>query len=122
MANYINEFDPRMTATINRIISAYSAAKPISRTELVNKVKAYGYQTNERSVRDAIKYLRRAGSLICSAPGNNGGYYMARNMDEFNEFDQVEFGAKIADMAETRAAMKRAAVREFGEMQQIGLF
>jgi hypothetical protein len=47
---------------------------------------------------------------------------MARDMGDFIEFDRTEFGAKIADMSETRAAMRQAAEREFGELQQTGLF
>ena len=120
--DYTPTFDPAITSVIHRVISAYTADKPISRGEWVTRVKAVSHRTDERQIRDAIKFLRRAGSLICSAPGTHGGYYMARDMGDFIEFDRTEFGAKIADMSETRAAMRQAAEREFGELQQTGLF
>ncbi len=82
-------------------------------------VKAIHYRTasfyHERLVRECIKQLRRQGHLICSMPGSDGGYYMASTKQEFDDFDQAEFGAKIADMNETRQAMLRAARVQFGE-------
>ena len=37
------------------------------------------------------------------------------------EFDRAEFGAKIADMNETRQAMREAVVKQFGDAVQLSL-
>ncbi len=95
--------------------------KAIGRDELVNDLVGMGYRENERVVREAIKQLRRQGHLICSIPGNDGGYYLAGSLAEFDEFDRCELGAKIADMSETREAMRKAAREKFGEGYQMKL-
>lgn len=104
------------------VVKQYDKREPISRGELVYKVKRLGFGLAERQVREIIKQLRRKEYLICSVPGNNGGYYMASSLADYEEFDAMEYGAKIADMAETRAAMKRAAVRQFGTVYQQSMF
>ena len=35
----------------------------------------------ERVVRQSIHDLRRAGYLVCSAPGESGGYYLAVSLE-----------------------------------------
>lgn len=104
------------------IVSQYAKAEPISRGELVYNVKRLGFDLPERTVREIIKQLRRKEYLICSVAGLNGGYYVAASLADFEEFDRAEFSAKIADMAETRAAMKRAAIRQFGVTYQASIF
>ncbi len=93
----------------------------IGRGELVAILERRGYQRTERTMREAIKQLRRRGHLICAMPGEDGGYYLAASLEEFEEFDRLEFGAKIADMSETRQAMCQAARRKFGEGYQMEL-
>jgi len=73
-------------------------------------------------MRECVKVLRRSGRLICSAPGEDGGYYLATTQAEFLEFDRLELGAKIADMNETRLAMIKAARAQFGDASQMELF
>lgn len=104
------------------IVKQYDKREPISRGELVSKVRRLGFDISERQVREVIKQLRRKEYLICSTPGNNGGYYLAASLADYEEFDRLEYGAKIADMAETRAAMKRAATRQFGTVYQQSMF
>lgn len=94
----------------------------IGRDQLVERLSAQGHRAQERVVREAIKRLRRDGHLICSMPGNDGGYYMAADHKEFTDFDRMEFSAKISDMNETRRAMLEAARRQFGDAVQINLF
>lgn len=90
--------------------------------DLDDELKRRGLDFDERKMRDAIKQLRRRGHLILATPGKNGGYYMAESMDEFEAFDREELGAKIADMSETREAMRKAAHRRFDvTMQQMEL-
>lgn len=104
-----------------RTVSRYTAARPISRGELVAAVAMMGFHAKERQVRETIKTLRRQGHLICSMPGNDGGYYMAKNRQEYEDFRRAEYAAKIADMAETMRAMDAAAREKFGDGVQIGL-
>jgi hypothetical protein len=96
-------------------------ARAIGRAELVDAVRLIGYDSPERMVRHCIRELRREGRLICSAPGEDGGYYLAETLAEFEEFAEAEFRAKIADMSETLAAMKAAARAAFGEGVQLEL-
>lgn len=90
----------------------------IGRGTLVWHLRTMGYPYHERIVRECIKQLRRAGNLICSVPGEHGGYYLATSREEFLEFDRIELGAKIADMNETRKAMWKAMQEQFGEAVQ----
>lgn len=90
----------------------------IGRGALVWNLRMMGRAEHERVVRECIKQLRRKGHLICSVPGKHGGYYIATSKREFLEFDQDEFGAKIADMNETRQAMLKAMREQFGEAIQ----
>jgi hypothetical protein len=60
-----------------------------------------------------VAELRKLGHLVCSSSGD-GGYYLARDLGEYNEFSQVEYRSKIIDMAETLRAMDQAAGKRFG--------
>ena len=94
-------------------------SQAISRMVLVRELIRYtGNNYHERIVRECIKQLRRQGNLICSTPGEDGGYYIATSRSEFDLFDQTEFGAKIADMNETRQAMLKAARKQFDQVTQ----
>lgn len=104
-----------------RVIRHYGIAMPISRSELVAKVGMMGFPASERQVRETIKILRREGHLICSTPGNDGGYYMAMSRQEYENFRAAEYAAKIADMAETMRAMDAAARARFGDGVQMGI-
>lgn len=88
--------------------------------ELHAQLQARGLELDERQMRDAIKQLRRQGKLICAKPGVKGGYFMATSMTEFEGFDQEEFSAKIADMEQTRQAMRKAARQQFGPITPEG--
>jgi hypothetical protein len=94
----------------------------IKRDELMNLLRVSGVSITDRHMREVIKRLRRDGHLICSAAEEDGGYFMAATFAEFEEFDRLEFGAKIADMNETRNAMKRSAREVFGDAVQVSLF
>jgi DNA-binding transcriptional regulator PaaX len=102
---------------IYAVVSQYSREQPIGRGELVRKVARLGYELPERVVREAIKQMRRNGYLICATAGTNGGYYVARDLAEVEEFGRLEYIAKIADMSETWTATE-----QFGAAYQVGLF
>lgn len=108
-------------ALIEMLASYVGKEKAIGRMGLVHRCYQRGFRVSERQVRECIKYLRRNGYLICATPGKKGGYYMASTKEEFGEFDHAEFGAKIADMNETRQAMLKTATKQFGEAVQLSL-
>jgi DNA-binding transcriptional regulator PaaX len=93
----------------------------LGRNALLDLLDAAGFRANERAVRQAIHDLRRAGWLICSAPGEDGGYYLAATREEFDEFCQRELHPKAMDMLETESAMKASARRMWGEAVQMEL-
>jgi hypothetical protein len=95
--------------------------RAIGREALTMLVREMGIQAHERQVRMAIHELRRGGLLICSAPGEDGGYYLAANLQEFDEFIECELHPKAIDMLETEKAMRNAARQQFGEASQPGL-
>jgi hypothetical protein len=115
---YPSELEP---AILSVMASHTGRQRAIGRSELLADLARMGHQVRERTVREAIKQLRRLGHLICSMPGVDGGYYLAQSMDEFEEFDRVELGAKIADMDQTRQAMRQAARRKFSLNYQMEL-
>jgi len=99
----------------------------IGRMDLVRQVGQLGCATTERQLREAIKQLRRGKDgqpsyLICSAAGEDGGYYLASSRQEYEEFRKIEYAGKISDMAETMSAMDQAAQKAFGAGVQPGLF
>lgn len=120
--SYQPEVDQRMVAAVIRIVNRYTALEPIGRGELVNLVRSRGYDVDERTVREAVEAARNFGQLICSRSGSNGGYYMARDLDEYQEFRQREYMAKATTMLATVKAMDKGAQREFGTVQQGELF
>ena len=119
----IAELPPGLERAILRVLSFHRGrSKAIGRMALVAEVKRHGIQTTERQARECIKRLRRAGHLICSAPGEDGGYYLAETLAEYDDFRRTEFAAKIKDMSETMREMDAAARREFGSDIQPQLF
>jgi hypothetical protein len=105
-----------------RILSAHVGyPQAIGREKLVLTVRLAGRDVNERVVRQVIHDLRRKGHLICSAPGESGGYYLAANLVEFQEFYERELHAKALDLLETEKVLKESARRQFGEASQPSL-
>ena len=108
-------------AILRILVHHQGRQRAISRVKLCSALSLY--QTNERQVREQIKQLRRAGHLIGSAAGENGGYYLISSLDEFNQFMQCEFLAKIKDMSQTAHSMTKAATQQFGpNVNQLALF
>jgi len=91
------------------------------RGSLITHLDKIGYRLNERQLRQAIHDLRRDGHLICSAPGEDGGYYLAASHEEFLEFCNRELHPKAMDLLETERAMKASARRVWGDAVQLSL-
>lgn len=94
----------------------------IGRGEMVNMLKQHGFDVHERQARQVIHDLRRDGHLICSAPGEAGGYYMAQSNKEVDEFIQRELHPKAMDLLETEKSIREAARQKFGDGYQESLF
>jgi hypothetical protein len=118
----IAEMPTGLDRAMLRVLSFHMGrSHAIGRGELVKALWFEGFKVNERQARQAIHDLRRAGHLICSMPGEDGGYYLAESLAEFEEFIDRELHPKAIDMLETEKAMKAAAHARFGEGVQLGL-
>lgn len=119
----VKEMPAGLDRAVLRVLSGrIGRENAIGRKELTELVGRHGFRAHERQVRETIKALRREGHLICSAAGEDGGYYLAKDKREYDEFRQAEFAAKIVDMNETLRAMDAAAERQFGKAMQKSLF
>lgn len=97
-----------------RRVLSYHVGKDnaISKPQLLADLKRLGFPTNERQARACIVDLRKAGDLICSSSGE-GGYFVASTVEEYEEFAQIEYRAKIIDMSETLRGMDEGAQKFF---------
>ena len=114
-------YPPELPRHLIEILASYVGKKSaIGRSGIMARLFQRGFHDlHERQMRECIKHLRRNGHLICSVPGVKGGYYLPGTKEEFDEFDHIEFGAKIADMNETRQAMLKTADQYFSLVMQM---
>ena len=114
---------PGLGRAILRILSMHTGEdQAIGRDALVEELASVGYRVHERAVRENIRELRRNGHLICSMPGEGGGYYMPCSLSEYRNFRQKEFLSKITDMSTTMSLMDKTAKVAFGDAEQVRLF
>lgn len=96
--------------------------KAISRNDLLDRLKGLGFDTNERTMRNEINLLRKQGALICSCGGHGGGYYLARDWSELEDYIEQELRPRAMDLLEQEKALKTGARREWGpNSTQLGL-
>jgi len=93
----------------------------IKKGVILNILGKMGIKATDRQVRKKIADLRKDGYLICSYASGDGGYYMATNLLEVDEFLHAEFESRVADLSETQRIMKHTARQQFGEGVQMGL-
>jgi hypothetical protein len=119
----LREMPSGLDRAILRILSFHTGKSiALGRGALVHGLhNDFGLDVGERMARQCIHDLRRSGHLICSTPGEEGGYYLAANLEEFREFCERELHPKAIDMLETESAMKAAARQQFGEAVQVRL-
>ena len=65
-----------------------------------------------------INHLRNDGHLICSCGGINGGYWMAENLNDIQEFINKELRSRAYDMLKTAQRMEHSAIAQFGSQIQ----
>lgn len=100
----------------------------ISRELLVHDLKSMGFDVSEREARACINQLRKSGmpgTWICSTGGVDGGYWLAADHEELEEFLQKEVDARALDLHEQASAMRRAAEKRWGRYspeKQISMF
>lgn len=93
----------------------------IPRVKMVAKVRDAGYDLDEREVRGVIHDLRREGHLIIGASGEGGGYFLAENKKEVDDFIAKEINSHAMDLLQTKRIMRKKAREEFGDAYQESL-
>ena len=118
-----DELPPGLDRAVLRILSFHVGRRAaISRPELLGALAAVGFQVHERAARATVNQLRKAGNLICSTGGEEGGYWISQDWDELSEYLEREIHARAMDLLEQENALKRAAQERWGPpSQQIGM-
>ena len=89
----------------------------IERSDLLRNVQYMPglEKISDRQLRACINTLRKAGALICSTGGVDGGYWWPVSYDEVDEYLSREVYSRISDLNEQAQAMKKAALERWGE-------
>lgn len=112
-------------ALLDALANHVGREKSISRRELVMRLspllrEKYKPSRFDRSVRLAINQLRKQGYPICSTGGPNGGYFIAANREELEEYLQLEIHARAMDLLQQEQSMRAGSARLWPS--QPGLF
>lgn len=67
----------------------------------------------DRNLRLAIRQLRKIGYPICSTGGSKGGYFLATDPAELEEYLTVEVHGRAMDLLEQEKAMRQGAGRQW---------
>ena len=109
MTDYIGDLPAGLDRAILRILSFHQGAgNAISRFALEMQCAQHGFPESDRRIRAAINLLRKQGHHSCSMGGENGGYYMATNRRELDDYIEREPQARINDFSEQIKAMRSA--------------
>ena len=119
--NVYQELRAQVTPMLEqRILSALT--NRVGRANAIGRgVLVYSLGEDERVIREAIHSLRKKGTLICSAPGSGGGYWMAEGWGDVANFCETELHSRAMDLLETEKALREAARQRFGEATQPSL-
>jgi hypothetical protein len=111
----IDELPAGLDRATLRVLSSHIGRElAISRVELVTDVGLLGFKVHERAERAQINQLRKQGYPICSTGGEGGGYFMARDWDELEEYIEREVHARAMDLLEQEQALKSQAEKTWG--------
>jgi hypothetical protein len=92
----------------------------ISRSQLISDLARMGFNyldKDDRPMRACINQIRKSGtpgSWICSTGGLGGGYWLAKNQEEMEEFINHEEESRLGDFAKQMRAMRSAAEKRWG--------
>lgn len=118
LEKYLKELPPGLERAVLRVLQPrVGRANVISRAELVANVHYLGFSASDRQVRAVINGLRKQGHLICSTGGVNGGYWLAANRKEVQEYLNNEVRPRAMDLLETESALKKGADDRWGPVQ-----
>jgi hypothetical protein len=107
-----------------RVLSFHKGREQaISRGELVEALRSHGFKLHERAIRALINQLRKDGQPICSTGGEDGGYWLAANWDELNDYLDREVHSRAMDLLEQEKALRSTGEKLWGALKrQMGLF
>ncbi len=111
----IDDLPAGLERTLLRVLSFHVGREnAISRGHLLRDVSTHGFKVKDRQLRIQINLCRKDGHAICSSGGVDGGYYMAADWDELDEFLSREVHSRAMDLLEQEKALKRAAEKRWG--------
>jgi hypothetical protein len=113
----LEELPAGLDRALLRVLSFHvGRTRAIGRQALVRELKiSHGIDAHERVVRDCINQMRHQGVKICSTGGEGGGYWMAANPEELEEYLEREVHPRAMDLLEQEQALREAARMEWGE-------
>jgi len=123
----IHEMPPGLDRAILDVLKFHVGREnAISRPAMMVYLRQLGFHLkDDRPMREANNSLRKQGIKICSAGGSKGGYWLAANHQELEEFIKNEVEARANDLHEQARAMRAAAEKEWGRYspeKQITMF
>lgn len=89
----------------------------ISRDKLLESTRSMpGFGgASDRQLRQCINQLRKDGWPVCSAGGEDGGYWMAANWEELDEYIERELHSRAMDMLAQEKALRASAEKRWGQ-------
>ena len=121
----IANMPPGLERYTMRVLEGHIGRKAaIARDELLKRVREMpGCSTaSDRQIRAAINTLRKSGQAICSAGGEDGGYWLAEDWAELSEYMERELHSRAMDLLEQEKALKASAEQRWGQYsKQYGL-
>lgn len=119
----MESLSPGLERAILRVLTYHVGRENrIGRRELVLKVHELGFSQGDRCIRETIALLRKQKFMICSQVDGGGGYWLAKDRDEYAAFRAVELAAKRDDLNNTLRAMDAGADEAWTEVIQGRLF
>ena len=120
---YIQTLDPGLDRAVLRALQYHvGQGASIRRRDLVNSVKHYIPDVRDRAIRLTINRLRKDGFPICSTGGVDGGYWIAANPAELDEYITRELKSRALDLHEQIEALNSTRRAMWGDGVQVRLF
>jgi hypothetical protein len=117
----IDNLPAGLERAIRRVLEYHKGRKnAISRFQLISDLASVGFDyidKDDRPIRVCINKIRKSGtpkSWICSTGGLGGGYWLAKNQEEMEEFIENEEESRLGDFAKQVRAMRSAAEKHWG--------
>ena len=112
---YLKDAEPGLERAVLRVLQhRVGREMAISRAGLVEAVHSLGFEAGDRQIRVMSNKLRKDGRLICSTGGTRGGYWLAKDWNELNEFLRREVLPRALDLLDTEKALKDSAEKRWG--------